>query len=95
MSTKYEMVEITLYEDGTWEIKDIDSSHVTQKLYCALKGRFGTLYYCRKEKAYYYLKKLFKELIAKNKNKIKELEKRNEILLEQLSNFKKDFEGGN
>lgn len=95
MTKNHKMVEIILYEDGTWEIEDIDSNYATQKLYGFKGGRSYTGYRCKKGKEYYYIDIMMKELIEENKNKIKELKEKNEILLERLINFKEDFEGGN
>lgn len=95
MSKNHEMVAVILYKDGTWEIEDIDSNYETQKLYGFKGGRSCDIYHCKKGKEYYYIDIMMKELIEENKNKIKELKNKNKILLEQLLNFKKDFEGGN
>lgn len=93
MPMKHKMVEVILYKDGTWEIKHIDSRYATQKAFGSIGGRSCILYRCEKEKAYYYLQKLFKELIAETNAEIRNLIGRRDALSAQLQDFEENMEG--
>ena len=69
-----EMVCVRLYRDGTYEIEDIDSRYVTQRLVgCCDKGYFEE-YHCLKSRWKYYLLKLLDT--AEIDKEIKKLQKR-------------------
>lgn len=78
-----EMVEVRLWEDGTYEVEDTEPHFATQKLYSydGKLGRNGKAYICKKEKWKYYLMKL----LSTNDidNQIRELKKKKKAM-EQL-----------
>lgn len=55
---KREMVEVTLYEDGTYTVEDIDSCCATQRLYGYNHGKDCEIYHCFKSRWKEYLVKL-------------------------------------
>lgn len=69
------MVQVILYENGTYEVNDIDPQHITQRL-CGYNGLTGVscqMYNCPKAKWKNYLMKL---LSTKDiDKKIRELQK--------------------
>lgn len=79
-----EMVEVVLWEDGTYEVEDTNPNHVTQMMYrydCKGLGRSGKVYICKKEKWKYYLMKM---LSTKDiDDEIRELKKKKKAM-EQL-----------
>lgn len=68
-----EMVEVILYEDGNYEINDIDSQYAIQRLYGVRHNMSCDIYHCPKSNWKKYLLKL----LSTNEidKKIKELEK--------------------
>lgn len=58
MPEERKMVEVALFEDGTYTVKDIDSHCATQYLIGSRNGQYVKLYYCPKDKWKYYLLKL-------------------------------------
>ena len=68
-----EMVEVILYEDGTYEVNDIDPNYATQRLFGCRHNMLCDVYHCPKNNWKKYLLKL----ISTNgiDKKIKELEK--------------------
>jgi len=93
MAKKHEMVKLFLYEDGTWEVEDIDSTYGVQRLSGIHNGRHCDIYHCEKEKVYYYIEKLFKELIAETNAEIRNLIGRRDALSAQLQDFEENMEG--
>lgn len=86
-----EMVRVRLYEDGTYEIEDIESYWATQRLGgCCSKG-FYQEYHCLKGRWKYYLLKLFDT--AKIDKEIKELQKRKRDMQKLKSKISKELEG--
>jgi hypothetical protein len=78
-----EMVEVVLWEDGTYEVEDTNPHFATQKMYRydGNTGLSAELYICKKEKWKYYLMKL---LSTKDiDDKIRELNKKKKAM-EQL-----------
>lgn len=55
---KREMVEVTLYEDGTYTVEDADSRYATQRMYGYHNGKRYDSYYCFKSRWKEYLVKL-------------------------------------
>jgi len=55
---KREMVEVTLYEDGTYTVEDIDSCYATQKLWGWRNDQKCESYHCLKSRWKDYLVKL-------------------------------------
>jgi hypothetical protein len=85
-----EMVEVVLYEDGTYEVNEADSHHAIQSMVGrGNKGRFE-LYYCPKDKWKHYLLILLstKDIDWKIE-KLKEQKKAREELAEKI---KKELE---
>lgn len=78
-----EMVEVILWEDGTYEVEDTNSNFATQMLhrYDGKTGRSAKLYICKKEKWKYYLMRMLstKEI----DDEIRELKKKKKAM-EQL-----------
>ena len=85
-----EMVCVRLYRDGTYEVKDIDSSYATQRLAGSCeKGTFD-VYYCRKDKWKYYLLKLIDT--SRIDKEIKELQKRKRDMQKLKDKISKELE---
>lgn len=75
-----EMVEVILWENGTYEVKDTDLHYATQRLsrYSGSTGLCAELYICPKDKWKTYLMKL---LSTKDiDKKIKELQKQKKAM---------------
>lgn len=77
---KREMAEVVLYDDGTYELHDIESCYRTQKFYGFRNGKPANIYYCPKDRWREYLIKLLdtKEIdqeIKKLNQKKKRIEK--------------------
>lgn len=71
---KREMVEVALYEDGTYTVEDVDSRYATQRMYGYRNGKDCKIYYCFKSRWKEYLVKL---LSTKDiDRKIEELKKK-------------------
>lgn len=86
---KREMVQVVLYEDGTYEVNEAESHHATQHMVgMSDKGR-RELYYCHKDKWKYYLLKLLstKEI----DEKITELKKQKKAKEELKAKIKKEL----
>ncbi len=75
---KREMVKVILYENGTYEVKDIESDYATQRLVGWVNGSKCDIYYCYKSKWRSYLMKLL-DTSAINKD-IRELQKRKKAI---------------
>jgi len=69
-----EMVCVRLYEDGTYEVEDIDSRYVTQKLFGGCEKGMFEAYNCLKDRWQYYLLKLLST--TEIDKEIKKLQKR-------------------
>lgn len=83
-----EMVEVIVYEDGTYEIEEIGlCNRATQHGYTVRKGRSGEYYYCPKEAEEYYKKKLVKNMIRNQAEKVKEEQERLNSLKLLLKNI--------
>lgn len=67
-----EMVSVRLYEDGIYEVEDIDPKYTTTRLYGSKNGKHCDIYFCPKAS----WKKYLLELISTKDidEKIKELE---------------------
>ena len=77
-----EMVEVRVFYDGTVEVEPTDSCHATQHLYITYGNKSGQMYYCKKDKADYYKKRLVKEIIKRQKEKVKEEQDKLQKLLD-------------
>ena len=83
-----EMVEVILYEDGTYEVRDIDPGYGTQRMSVSRNGKRGESYFCLKGRWKHYLLRLCntnsidKKIaeLQKGKKKIEEIKR--EILSE-------------
>ena len=53
-----EMVSVRLYEDGTYEVKDIEHHYATQRLTGSCNGKRCEIYFCPKASWKKYLLKL-------------------------------------
>lgn len=82
-----EMIKVIVYYDGTWDIENLDGNYATQHLYCTIKGKSGECYHCLKGKEEYYKKKLVKNIIKKQEEKVKEAQERLNNLKEVLTNI--------
>lgn len=79
-----EMVEVILYEDGTYEVCDIDPFYGTQRMSVSRNGKRGESYFCLKGKRKHYLLKLCntngidKKIaeLQKHKKKIEEIKRK-------------------
>lgn len=84
-----EMVEVVLWDDGTYEVNIVDSNHVTQRMVGWSGSRHFEKYYCKKDKWKYYLMKLIdtKDIdrqIQRLKKKKKEMEKLKEKISKEI-----------
>ena len=77
-----EMVEVRVFYDGIVEVEPTDSCHATQHLYITYGNKSGQMYYCKKDKADYYKKRLVKEVIKRQKEKVKEEQNKLQKLLD-------------
>lgn len=77
-----EMVEVRVFYDGTVEVEPTDSCHATQHLYITYGNKSGQSYYCKKDKVDYYKKRLVKEMIKRQKEKVKEEQNKLQKLLD-------------
>ena len=86
-----EMVKVTLYEDGRYEVKDIPSDCKTQRLYGVSNGMDIDIYHCPKKNWKKYLLKLVStteidkqiaELKKKKQKMVKLIERLNREVLE-------------
>lgn len=73
-----EMVKVILYENGTYEVKDIEADHATQRLVGRVNGSKCDIYYCHKSKWKSYLLRLL-DTNAIDEN-IRELQKRKKAI---------------
>lgn len=53
-----EMVKVVLYEDGEYEVIEVDPHYRTQRMVGAYGNRHFEMYYCSKDKWKYYLLRL-------------------------------------
>lgn len=85
-----EMVSVRLYEDGTYDVKDIESYYATQRLCGSYNGKHCEIYYCPKASWKKYLLKL---LSTKDIDKeIKELEKQKKKIERLREKITKEIE---
>ena len=94
---KREMVRVSLYEDGNYEVKDVESYHVTQRMWGVYDGKHVDIYYCLKSKWKYYLLKLLStndidKQIAELKKKKRMMEKLRDKIAKEIE---KDGKGNN
>lgn len=68
---KREMVEVILFEDGTYEINDINEDCATQKLVGVINHKNCSIYRCKKEKSKSYLLKLINDQIKDVNDQVK------------------------
>lgn len=86
---KREMVEVVLYEDGTYSVTDVDSSHTTQRMYGSYAGKSIDLYFCPKANWKKYLLRL---LSTKDLNKkIRELQKKKKVIENLRAQIEKEI----
>ena len=77
-----EMVEVSLYEDGCYDIRDIDSHYATQMYYISKQDaktgecKKGIAYACQKSKKHIYLKKLTEKMLADLTKEVSEAQKK-------------------
>lgn len=84
------MVSVKLYEDGTYEVKDIEPYYATLRLYGSCNGKHCEVYYCPKASWKKYLLKL---LSTKDiDKKIKELEKQKNKIEQLREKIAKEIE---
>ena len=88
---KREMVEVILYENGTYEVKDIEADYATQRLVGWVNGIECDIYYCHKNKWKTYLMKLL-DTNAIDKN-IRELQKRKKAIEKLRVRISKEIAG--
>jgi len=64
MTTERKMVCVSVYEDGTWDIRPEKSDMATTKLSCCKPETKvdGLCYICKEDMRYVYLKRLIKEM---------------------------------
>ena len=86
---KREMVSVILFEDGTYEVHDIDPEHATQHLIGSRYGKSCEIYHCLKSNWKQYLLKLLDT--KKIDRQITELEKRKKKLLALKSKIEKEI----
>lgn len=86
---KHEMVEVILFEDGTYEVKDIPSVYATQRLCGVRNGQSCDIYHCYKSKWKEYLLKL----LSTNQidKQIEELQKRKKKLTSLKEKISKEL----
>lgn len=72
---KREMVEVILFEDGIYEINDIDEDYATQKLTGHINHKNCSIYHCKKKQSKKYLLKLMKDQIKDVDDEVKRLKK--------------------
>lgn len=84
-----EMVEVVLYEDGEYEVKEANPRNAIQSMVgMSDKGRFESYYCPKNEWKHYFLKLLCTKDIDKKIEKLKEQKKIREELAEK---FKKEL----
>lgn len=85
-----EMVEVVLYENGTYEVNDIDSDYATQRLFGFRHDMWCDIYRCPKSN---WKKRLLK-LLSTNRidKKIKELEKQKRKIEKLKEKITKELE---
>ena len=76
------MVKVKVFYDGTYEVEDTDSNHATQHLYITHGNNSGQMYICKKDKVDYYKKRLVKEIIKRQREKVKEEQDKLQKLLD-------------
>ncbi len=85
-----EMVSVSLYEDGTYDVEDINPEYATVRLYGSKNGKHCDVYYCPKASWKKYLLKL---LSTKDiDKKIKELEKQKKKIEKLREKITKEIE---
>ena len=84
------MVSVRLYEDGTYEVEDIDPGYATQRLVGSCNGKHCEIYFCPKASWKKYLLRL---LSTKDiDKKIKELEKQKKKIEQLREKITKEIE---
>lgn len=76
-----EMVCVSLYEDGYYEVKDIESCYSTQMCYFVKQKESGECkkgieYFCQKDKQDLYLKKLADRMLKDVEKEISKVQKK-------------------
>jgi hypothetical protein len=80
-----EMVEVVLYEDGTYEVNEADPHHAIQGMFgMGCKGRFELYYFPKDEWKHYLLKRLCTKDIDAKIEKLKEQKKIREELAAKI-----------
>ena len=90
MAKERKMVSVTLFEDGTYIVKDIEPDWATQRSSGFFKGQRVETYFCLKDKWKYYLLKLCDT--KRIDNEINELRKRKEKLESLKNKLKAEWE---
>lgn len=88
---KREMVEVILYENGTYEVKDIEADSATQRLVGWVNDSKCDIYHCPKSKWRTYLMKLL-DTKAIDKE-IRELQKRKKAIEKLRVRISKEIVG--
>lgn len=83
-----EMIKVIVYYDGTWEVENVGlCNYATQHGYTIRKGKSGEYYYCPKRKEEYYKKKLVKDILKSQKEKVIEEQEKLDSLELLLKNI--------
>lgn len=88
-----EMVEVVLYDDGTYEVNDISATYATQHLVGTRNGRDVDIYHCHKDIWQVYMIRLLKRKIGEMNEVIKELNKNKKRIESILVDFIKKSDG--
>lgn len=93
---KREMVRVTLYEDGTYTVEDIDYHCATQRLYGFQHGMECNIYHCFKSRWKEYLVKLLstKDIDRKIAELRKQKKAREELKVKILKEIEAEVEHG-
>lgn len=79
------MVDIMLFDDGTYEIEDVPSYRIAHRYYGVVDGKPCIGQICKKDKWRWHLRKLISWAIKDNNKKISKCKKEN-ACLEKLKN---------
>lgn len=85
--SRFDYVEVVLYDDGTYEVKDVDYFRISSHFSDKRNGRDVDIFYCGKETWKFEVCHLINKEIERDKETIKQLkqdEKRNESLLKSF-----------
>lgn len=77
-----EMVTVTALYNGQIFVEETEPNMAIQHLYCYRNGMNGEAYVCKKEMVDYYKKRLVKEAIKRQQEKIKEEQDKLQKLLD-------------